>query len=74
MSGAVAAYADEVVGRVSASGTQTVDAIRVQGDSVADQLAQASEAARSAVASYSNEVVSQATASGAQTVEAIRAD
>ncbi len=40
MSGAVGAYADELVGRVSASGAQAVDAIRAQGDSVADQLAQ----------------------------------
>ncbi len=32
MSGAVGAYADELVDRVSASGAQTVDAIRAQGE------------------------------------------
>jgi hypothetical protein len=51
-----------------------VDAIRAQGDSVADQLAQASDSARSAVAAYSNEVLNHTMATGAQTVEALRAE
>src|SRR6202042_2138291 len=69
---AVAAYADEVVGRVSTSGAQTVDAIRAQGNSVADQLAHASETTRGAVAEYADDVVARISASGEQAVAAIR--
>ena len=42
MGSAVGAYADEVVGRVSSSGAQAVEAIQTHGNSVADRLAEAS--------------------------------
>ena len=62
----------EIATRISASGEHTVEAIRFHGDSVADRLAQTSEATRSAAAEHSDEVVARISASGAQAVEAIR--
>ena len=72
MSGAVEAYADDVVTRVSATGTRAAEAIRAQGNSVADQLAGASAVISGAVGAYADDVVGRVGASGAQAVEAIR--
>ena len=55
-----------------ATGAQTVEALRAESERVADQLAQASSATRSAAVEYTDDVVARVGASGEQAVAAIR--
>ena len=66
MSGAVEAYADEVVSRVGSSGALVVETIRAQGNSVADRLTQTTDAVTRDFSIRSNSLIDQLEAGGAR--------
>ncbi len=72
MTTAVGAHADDVVGRITASSADAVDAIKGHGDGVAAQLALASATMTTSVGAHADDVVGRITASSADAVDAIK--
>ena len=72
MTTAVGALADGVVGRITASSADAVDAIKGHGDDVAAQLGQASALVSTAIRSHADDAVGRIATSSARAVDAIK--